>query len=153
MENGMEAKKRFCLMSGESEHKLDVQRRIAVPADWRSESPTGRFVLIPGRDRTLQLYTEDVFQEKIMSRLARLSPVDAGDLQKMRALGANTYKLECDKQGRIQLPQKLTEYAGLGDKVSLIGSGDFGQIMDAARRAAERRAEEAIGDGFLDILK
>lgn len=153
MESGTETKRRFCLMSGESEHKLDSQRRLAVPSDWRSESPGGVFVLIPGRDRTLQLYTEDVFQEKIMSRLSRLSPVDSGDLQKMRALGANTYKLECDKQGRIQLPLKLAQYAGLGEKVSLIGSGDFGQIMDAARRAEERKAEEAVGDGFLDILK
>ena len=142
----------FCILSGHCEYKLDSQHRVAVPSDWRSQSPTGCFVLIPGRDQTLQLYTEEVYNERIGAKLKKLSTSNAADLKKMRMLGAMTHKLQCDKQGRIQIPKDLMDYANLKDNVAFIASSDFGQIMDGDRWRAELEARTEAGDSFLDVL-
>jgi len=146
---------KFTLFSGSVENKLDSQHRVAVPADWRNENPGGVFVLMPGRDKTLQLYTPSVYQEKFKSKLQSISPVNASEQNKLRFLYSSTHKLQCDKQGRIQIPQKLCDYAHLkmNETVAFIGSGDFGQLMDGERWKAEEAAMLSMGDGFLDILE
>ncbi len=87
-----------------------------------------------------------------MSKLKKLSPGNPDDLRKLRQLGSQIQKCECDKQGRIQISQKLMNFAKLGERLALIGSGDFGQIMDADRWEAEKKLQEGSGDDFLDIL-
>ena len=152
MANDTKSTSSFCILSGQCEYKLDSQRRVAVPSDWRSQSPTGCFVLIPGRDKTLQIYTEEVYNERIGSKLNNLSPSNPSDLKKLRMLGALTFKQQCDKQGRIQIPKELMEYANLKDNVAFIASHNFGQIMDGARWRAELEALNEAGDSFLDVL-
>ena len=152
MANDTKTNSGFCILSGNCEYKLDSQHRVAVPSDWRSQTPTGCFVLMPGRDRTLQLYTEEVYNERIGSKLNALSPSNKEDLMKLRQLGARTFKLQCDKQGRIQIPQILMNYANLKDTVAFIASSNFGQIMDGARWRAEFEAFNETGDSFLDVL-
>ena len=150
MANDTKTTSTFCILSGNCEYKLDSQHRVAVPSDWRSQAPTGCFVLMPGRDRTLQLYSEEIYDARIGSKLNALSPSNPADLMKLRQLGARTFKLQCDKQGRIQIPQILMDFAQLKD--AFIGSGNFGQIMDGARWRAEFEAFNETGDSFLDVL-
>ena len=152
MANDTNTTSNFCILSGNCEYKLDSQNRVAVPSDWRKQSPTGCFVLIPGRDQTLQLYTEEVYNERIGSKLNSLSPSNKDDLMKLRQLGARTFKLQCDKQGRIQIPQILMDFAQLKDTVAFIASSNFGQIMDGARWKAEFEAFNETGDSFLEVL-
>ena len=152
MANDTKTTSSFCILSGNCEYKLDSQHRVAVPSDWRSQSPTGCFVLMPGRDRTLQLYSEEIYDERIGTKLNALSPSNKEDLMKLRQLGARTFKLQCDKQGRIQIPKDLMEYAKIKDNVAFIASSDFGQIMDGARWKAEFEAFNETGDSFLDVL-
>ena len=152
MANDTKTTSNLCILSGSFEYKLDSQRRVAVPSEWRSQSPTGCFVLIPGRDQTLQLYTEEVYNERIGAKLNSLSPSNPADLKKLRQLGARTFHLQCDKQGRIQFPQILMDFANLKDTVAFVASGNFGQIMDGARWKAEFEAFNETGDSFLDVL-
>ena len=67
MANDTKTTSTFCILSGNCEYKLDSQHRVAVPSDWRSQAPTGCFVLMPGRDRTLQLYSEEIYDARIGS--------------------------------------------------------------------------------------
>jgi len=152
MANDTNPTSNLCILSGSFEYKLDSQNRVAVPSDWRKQSPTGCFVLIPGRDQTLQLYTKEVYDARIGSKLNSLSPSNPDDLRKLRQLGARTFNLQCDKQGRIQIPQILMNFAQLKDTVAFIASGNFGQIMDGGRWKAEFEAFNETGDSFLDVL-
>ena len=152
MANDTKTTSSFCILSGNCEYKLDSQHRVAVPSDWRSQTPTGCFVLMPGPDRTLQQYTEEVYNERIGAKLNQLSPSNKEDLMKLRQLGARTFKLQCDKQGRIQIPQILMDFAQLKDTVAFIASSNFGQIMDGVRWRAEFEAFNETGDSFLDVL-
>ncbi len=131
---------------------MDVQKRVSIPSEWRNESGSTSFMLIPGKDHTLQLYAPDVFEEQIMSKLKRISRTDAESLKKLRNLGSYTFTCDCDKQGRIQLPAKLIAYAELGKRIALIGSGDFAQIMSAERWEAEVAEHNLNDDSFLDLL-
>ena len=152
MPNDTNPTSNLCVLSGSFEYKLDSQNRVAVPSEWRKQSPTGCFVLIPGRDQTLQLYTKEVYNDRIGARLNALSPSNPADLKKLRQIGARTFNLQCDKQGRIQIPPILMEFAQLKDSVAFIASGTFGQIMDGARWKAEFEAFNETGDSFLDVL-
>ncbi|MBR6240256.1 MAG: hypothetical protein IKQ82_02250 [Lentisphaeria bacterium] len=152
MPNDTNPTSNLCVLSGSFEYKLDSQNRVAVPSEWRKQSPTGCFVLIPGRDQTLQLYTKEVYNERIGARLNALSPSNPADLKKLRQIGARTFNLQCDKQGRIQIPPILMEFAQLKDSVAFIASGNFGQIMDGTRWKAEFEAFNETGDSFLDVL-
>ena len=143
---------KFCRMSWEFERKLDNQNRFAVPSEWRDDNTDGVFILIPGKDSTLQLYPNAIFEERIMSRLKQLSPGNPDDLRKLRYLGSQIQKCECDKQGRIQISQKLLNFAKLDERIALIGSGDFAQIMCAERWEREKQLQDNSGDDFLDIL-
>ena len=152
MANDTNTTSNICILSGSFEYKLDSQNRVAVPADWRKQSPSGWFVLIPGRDQTLQLYTKEVYNDRIGAKLNSLSPSNPADLKKLRQMGARTFNLQCDKQGRIQIPQILMDFARLKGSVAFIASGNFGQIMDGARWKAEFEAFNETGDSFLDVL-
>ena len=152
MANDTNTTSNICILSGSFEYKLDSQNRVAVPADWRKQSPSGWFVLIPGRDQTLQLYTKEVYNDRIGAKLNSLSPSNPADLKKLRQMGARTFNLQCDKQGRIQIPQILMNFAQLKDTVAFIASGNFGQIMDGGRWKAEFEAFNETGDSFLDVL-
>ena len=55
--------------------------------------------------------------------------------------------METDREGRIVLPAKLIDYAGLGDKVVFLGAGSHFQIWEPA--AAERRVAEALSQAKL----
>ncbi len=131
---------------------MDGQGRIAVPADWRGNSC--RFVIIPGKDATLQMYPAEVFQERILPKFKKLSPTNANDLAKLRELGSIMLKCTCDKQGRIQLTPGLIQHAKLDKRVALVGSVDFVQILSAERWEAEQQArnQNSSDEAFLDIL-
>ena len=94
MPNDTNPTSNLCVLSGSFEYKLDSQNRVAVPSEWRKQSPTGCFVLIPGRDQTLQLYTKEVYNDRIGARLNALSPSNPADLKKLRQIGARTFNLQ-----------------------------------------------------------
>ncbi len=133
------------------EFSLDAQGRVAVPAAWREG--VREFRVIPGKDATLQLYPLSTFEERIMSKLKKLSPANPDDLRKLRWLCSQIDNCECDKQGRIQLSANLIRHAKLGKRVALVGSGDFAQIMTVERWEAECVQREAVAsESFLDIV-
>ena len=64
----------------------------------------------------------------------------------LRVLSANAVDCEPDAQGRILIPAKLREYAGLQKEVVVIGSFDRAEIWDAERWAAVENDAFASGE-------
>ncbi len=67
-------------------------------------------------------------------------------MKKLRALFAYAADCEPDGQGRILIPAKLREYAGLTREVVVIGSFDRAEIWDAERWAAVENDAFASGE-------
>ena len=115
---------------------------MVLPTRYRerlAEQSEGRLVVTVDRDQCLLLYPTpdwEEIQRKLM-RLPTLNPV-ARSLQ--RLMVGHATDLELDGHGRVLLPPKLREFAGLTRDAVLIGQGNRFELWDEARWN-ERRDE------------
>ena len=108
---------------------MDAKGRMAFPAKLRDQLGSG-FVITVGFEGCLYVYSEDEF-DKLNQKLEAVSGT-AGRLALRRIYAGSEYP-ECDKQGRIQISQKLREYAGLDHDITVIGNRNRAEIWDTAR--------------------
>ena len=78
----------------------------------------------------------------------KLKALSYNEVKKLRALFAYAADCEPDSQGRILIPAKLREYAGLTKEVVVVGSFDRAEIWSAERWAAIEN--EAFSSGALE---
>lgn len=123
-------------MTGTYEHNIDAKGRLAIPSKLRDELGSV-FYLAMGVDACLAIYPQSTwnrFTEKFAS-------LPMSQSKKMRSLFANAARCELDSQGRIVIPQKLKEYAGIEKDVVIIGVHDRAEIWAAEKWAAEEEEE------------
>ena len=113
---------------------MDEKLRLAVPKRLRDEYQEGEITNLyaaPGIDRCLVLYSPAGF-EKFAQKVEE-QPAYRTDVRSYtRLFYAQAEKLDLDSQGRIRLPERLTELAGLTREVVLIGVHDRAEIWDQA---------------------
>ena len=133
---------------GNHEGRKDAKNRVSIPSAFRNalkngdNSETLAIVLRPSHNfPCIEGWSPAGFdaQEEMLTALPRFS-----EEEETLALALNSVATdaETDKEGRIVLPARLIEYAGLGDKVVFLGAGSHFQIWEPA--AAERRVAEAL---------
>ena len=119
-------------MTGQYAHNIDGKGRLFIPARLREELGQTFHVTV-GLDHCLSIYSDEswaAFTDKV--RALPYSKAKA-----LRPLFANAVDCEPDAQGRILIPAKLREYAGLQKEVVVIGSFDRAEIWNAERWARE----------------
>ena len=119
-------------MTGQYAHNIDAKGRLFIPARLREELGQTFHVTV-GLDHCLSIYSDEswaAFTDKV--RALPYSKAKA-----LRPLFANAVDCEPDAQGRILIPPKLREYAGLQKEVVVIGSFDRAEIWNAERWARE----------------
>jgi MraZ protein len=118
---------------GVATFNLDAKGRMAIPAKFRKHLDVcceGRLVItIDHVDRCLQLYPMPEWEmvEKKLSELPSMNP-KVRSLKRM-LLGYAT-ECEMDGNGRILLPAKLREFAGLDKSMVMIGQGNKFELWD-----------------------
>jgi MraZ protein len=112
-------------MTGEYQHSLDAKGRLFIPAKLRDELGEMFYVTI-SMDKCLNAYSAESWKE-FSDKVNAMPYVKQ---RKMRPLYANAAKCELDAQGRILLPQKLRDYAGLTKNVTVIGSNNHAEFWD-----------------------
>jgi MraZ protein len=115
---------------GEFEFTLDAKNRIAVPARLRSAFTEGIYVT-QENERCLGGYSPDEFQRRLEEDVdvTRAGTVDRRNVKRRLAATAVFFP-ELDRQGRVTLPAKHIEYAGIAHDVSVIGVADHLEIWD-----------------------
>ena len=111
---------------------LDAKGRMAMPSRHRErllESCGGRLMVTVDKDRCLLVYPFPEW-EIIVVKLMNLPSLNVQARMLQRLLMGYATELEMDTQGRILLPAKLREFAGLTKKVVLIGQGKKLEIWD-----------------------
>ena len=113
---------------GTFDHSLDTKGRVILPARFR-EQLEGGAVVTQGLDGCLTIHTTEEFEELAasMQEKARRGSVER---QAVRAFFAGAAEVELDGQGRISLPQHLRSFAGLRQKVVVIGAHDHIELWD-----------------------
>ena len=107
---------------GEFHHNLDEKGRLIIPSKLREELGDS-IVITRGLEDSLFIYSMDEWSN-IVSKLKSLpfTKKDARNFTRMFLSGATA--IEFDKQGRINLPLSLIEYASLKKECVIIGTLD-----------------------------
>ena len=107
---------------GEYHHAIDEKGRIIIPAKFREELGSS-FIVTRGIENCLFIYSMENWA-KITDKLNSLpfTHKDARTFNRFFMSGATD--VELDKQGRINLPSPLIQYANLVKDCVVIGTGD-----------------------------
>lgn len=114
---------------GNYEHSVDSKGRMAVPARFRGELGERMFVT-RWLDKCLALYPAPQF-EQLAAQVSSLSIADPNARNLRRIFFAEAAEVELDKQGRINIPARLREFAGIsGDEaqVVVVGMNNYVEI-------------------------
>ena len=114
---------------GELTRRVDRKGRVVLPAEYRDQLD-GDFYVTRGRDRCLYVFPWEVW-EKRKRALGELDESDARGRAVVRTFFSGATRPELDSAGRVQLPVRLREYAGLSQDVVFVGTGEYAEIWDA----------------------
>ena len=145
------------MLIGEYHHNIDEKGRLIIPAKFREEIGNS-FVVTKGLDGCLFVYSL-VEWEKIVNKLKTL-PFTKKDARTFsRFFLASATVCEFDRQGRINLMNSLTLYAGLKKECAIIGVNDrleiwdldkFNNLMKEKERELDEISENLFSGDFED---
>ena len=116
-----------------------------MPAKLREELGE-HFTVTKGLDGCLSVYPEAEWK-RLEDKIRTLGNGEKARRVK-RYYFANAFDAQLDAQGRILIPAKLRDYAGLTKEVVVVGSFDRAEIWNAGRWAAVEA--EAFSSGALE---
>ncbi|MNH72133.1 cell division protein MraZ [compost metagenome] len=107
------------MFMGEYQHSIDDKGRIIIPAKFRELLGTS-FVVTRGLDQCLFVYPQDEWG--VMEQKLKALPLMKSDARAFtRFFFSGATECEWDKQGRVNLPATLRQYAKLEKDCVVIG--------------------------------
>lgn len=143
---------------GESIHALDSKHRVVIPKRLhetlaRDEQGEISVVLTRGFERCLFVFSDRDFK-RVLERM-KLQPFGGEELRRMQRLFfANVQTCQLDGSGRILLPERLREYAGIQPQgeVAVLGIADRAEIWDRATWQRFQREHDGEFDSLDQVL-
>lgn len=137
------------MLLGTHSPRLDDKGRVVLPAKYRSDLVDG-VVLTKGQERCIVLWPQSEFQAHA-DRLNEASRSNQRARAYLRVLFSSAVDQTPDKQGRIQIPAQLREYADLEGEVVVAGNGTTAELWqpsawDDYLQAQERSFAELDGE-------
>jgi MraZ protein len=117
------------ILVGEYDFTFDAKNRIAIPARLRSAFADGVYVT-KGPEHCLEAYAPDEFEAHLAQQMDGLDARSPKGRDLMRFTAGNAVYQELDGQGRITVPARHLEFAGINREVSIIGVRDHLEIWD-----------------------
>ena len=131
---------------GQYTNSISAKGQASIPKKFRDSldeiEAAGGFVLLPGQDCCLYLYTHLQFSE-IRTRVRELA-VKNNSPEFFRSFMESVVALDPDNQGRFVIPQTMRDLADLtGKEVTFIGMDDRIEIWNPDVRNSQRKEQEA----------
>jgi MraZ protein len=141
----------MALLSGEYSATLDEKGRISIPSKFREGIPENVLILSKGIEHCIWAHTPQVW-ERVSARFQNMPlSMRKATMVEHRFVFA-TQEAEIDKAGRIAVPQKLRDFAGLTKECIVASNGTRIEIWDAERYAAyEQASDEQLMDVFEEM--
>ena len=136
------------MFTGEHERLLDDKGRLSLPPLFRRYLVDNAFLARSASEPCLLLFPHEEI-ERVADRLKER--VRAGEVtpNEQRRWAASISEVKTDTQGRLAIPPKLREVAGLDREVVLIGVVDRAEVWNPESWAAvERASDEGINEGM-----
>lgn len=126
---------------GTFEYTLDDRGRIPIPARYRPSFARGA-VLAESQDGCIEVYTAESYEEEA-EFLLKQRPTRKKARRLRRGFFGRSWDVELDGQGRILLPPRMRQRAGLEGSVLMVGRGECLEIWDGRRWEEEEQAVDA----------
>src|SRR5262245_48866266 len=121
------------LLTGTYPRTLDDKKRLALPKRMREQiGDKAELFIAPGQDQCLLMYDRDRL-EKLAEKLDQTPATDAEARIFRRLFFAQMEGVELDGNGRILIPDRLVQFAGLVREVVLLGVRDHLELWDGQR--------------------
>lgn len=135
---------------GTSDHNLDSKGRVILPTKFREELGES-FYITMGFSRCAQVMSVEQF-DRLREQIRQLPADKALSLQYLLISPAT--QVTPNSQGRIIIPQKLREDAGLSGEVTVVGMDTRIEIWDKAAFAAfmEQQKQASMKEA-LELLR
>jgi MraZ protein len=134
---------------GEYVHNLDPKKRLTIPSVWRAQigTPKSVYVLPDFHHHCLNVFPAGEMAHRL-EKLRRHSMADRQARQFARVLGEASDLLAWDSQGRIRIKDRLLKFAGLEERVVMVGALDRFELWNPDHREEagaldQERLEEA----------
>jgi len=140
------------LFRGVTTLNLDTKGRFAIPTKYREriqESCASQLVVTVDKDRCLLIYPEPAWT-KMEDKLNALPSFNKATRILQRLYIGHASEVEMDGQGRVLLPPKLREFAGLEKKVALVGQGERFELWN--EEVWDRQRDDWLENVDLDDL-
>jgi MraZ protein len=115
---------------GEFQHSVDTKGRLAIPARFRSKIERGA-VLTRGLESCLFVYPLGTWEQKARELDAAILDPRQRRMVERRFFG-QAFECELDAQGRIVVPARFRQYAGLNGEAIVVGARDRFEIWNPA---------------------
>jgi len=135
-------KKAMTNFIGEYDSKLDDKGRLMLPSGLKKQCSAqfdGKFVVNRGLENCLVLYQKQDW-EVVSGKIAKLNQFVLKNRQFIRRFNNGATSLELDSAGRLLIPKKLLEYAGITKETILFGYADKIEIW--SKEAYEKMMNE-----------
>ena len=126
---------------GTHEYQLDPKGRVSLPARFREAFAEGAFITL-GQDRCLYVFPRAEW-DRVRADIDALPLSDTASRAYQRAVLGQSGEVKLDAQGRVTIPPKLRELAGIRKEVSVLGLGGRMEIWD--RETYERYSAANAG--------
>ena len=121
------------LLTGTYPRTLDDKKRFALPKRLREQmNNPGLLYITPGPDQCLWIYTTECL-DQLAGRLEQEPNTGTEARTFQRLFFARSESVNVDRLGRILVPERALQFAGLNHDVVLIGVRDHLELWDAER--------------------
>jgi len=108
---------------GAHERQLDEKGRVALPATYRAHLGEHCY-LVKGTDKCVEVIPSEAFEHFGRELIAK---VDRGELSlnRQRAMASSAVLVTLDRQGRVNIDEKLRTYADISLESQVIVAGNL----------------------------
>ena len=146
---------------GEFDCTMDAKGRVRLPSGLLKQlgEKGHSFVLNKGFEKHLTLYPQSVW-EKTVKEFETLNQYDNDTRNFLRRFNNGATPIEIDEQGRILIPKRLAEYAGVekdvilnafGNKIEIWDITEYERMMDDSSTNMADLAQKVLGGGQQNI--
>ena len=117
-------------------HGVDEKRRVQIPAKWRPAEPGTELTLVlwpKAKEGPCVRVLPPQQMAKLMKELNDMPNTDQNKVVLKRFIVSESVQVTLDKAGRICLPEKMAQDAGIGDEAMLVGLLDRFEIWSPER--------------------
>ena len=126
---------------GEFTHALDSKGRVTIPSKWRILGGDNTYLALPNPSGYITVYPPKMVQ-RLEEKVAEASLSDIRAQALLMELFSKAHSFGCDKQGRINLNDKLLEHAGIKGQAVLVGNFSAFAIWSVERYAGRPAEDE-----------